>query len=81
MSVCRSCNQPIEWIKLESGKNHPVDASGYYELSDAKPGEVLVTDSGKVMKINEHTSYGSLKGRYSHFATCPQANEWRKKER
>lgn len=77
MSVCRSCGKPIAWVKLESGKNHPVDDDGYYELADSKPGEVFVTDSGKTFKIKEGESYGSIKGRYSHFATCPQANQWR----
>lgn len=77
MSVCRSCNQPIEWIKLESGKFQPVDLD-YLEATDCKTGDVLVTDSGKVLKFTDENKHTGMKGRISHFATCPDANKWRK---
>ena len=77
MSVCRSCGQQIEWIKTTKGKNMPVD-SEYVDYEEADNGTILVTDGGNVITVNEHQNMPNVKGRISHFATCPQANEWRK---
>jgi len=44
----------------------------------------LKTKSGKVMPIDKdtiqgkETIYDHTKGHISHFATCPQSNQWRK---
>lgn len=78
-SNCRSCGARIYWFILESGKYHPVDYGEEINASDCEVGDVLVTESGKVIKINSAENYGSIKGRMSHFATCPDANQWRNK--
>lgn len=78
MSFCRSCDAPIEWVTLKSGKNHPVDPD-YINWMEAKEGDKLVTDSGDILTVNNLQNLPNVKGRISHFATCPQANEWRKK--
>lgn len=77
MSVCRSCNQPIDWVRTEKGKNMPVDPD-YVEWNEAKEGDILVTESGKVLTVRKAQNFPNLKGRISHFATCPEAKEWRK---
>jgi hypothetical protein len=66
LSNCRSCDARIIWIVTESGKRMPVDA---------KP-------AGKFIVLNDDDPpKGSLvPGYVSHFATCPQAADWRGKE-
>lgn len=78
MSQCRSCGTKIDWIKTITGKNMPLDPD-YIQYSEAKQGDVLVTDGGVVYKVDHSKDLPSVKGRVSHFATCPDANNWRKK--
>lgn len=64
---CRSCEAPILWVKLRPGlKAHPVDETPkkVIVLSD-------VSDGGApVAKM--------VDGYTSHFATCPDAEGWRR---
>ena len=66
MAECRSCQAEITWIKLRPMmKAHPVNAT---------PTKVIVlgdvrSDGNPVGKM--------VDGYVSHFATCPQAGEWR----
>lgn len=78
MSECRSCDQKIEWVKLKSGKNHPVDLD-YIAHDEARDGDRLVTDGGNIIVVDLSNSFPNIKGRISHFATCPQADDWRRK--
>lgn len=78
MSTCRSCGQQIDWVKTVHGKNMPVDGD-YIPYDDADIGTVIITDGGNVYKVAEGRSYPTVEGRVSHFSTCPQAEEWRKK--
>ncbi len=77
MSLCRSCGQKIDWIKTERGKNMPVDPD-YLHWNDAEDGDVIIDASGHVLTVNSKLSRPNVKGRMSHFATCPQADRWRK---
>lgn len=66
MAECRSCGAAIRWVKLRPGlKPHPVDEM---------PRKVItltdVSDGG-----TPHAK--TVDGYTSHFATCPQAGEWR----
>lgn len=82
MSTCRSCGAKIHWIELESGKKMPCDPE-LITTDEAEPGDVLVTVTGKTIKIPKTDELFSLQhteeGYVSHFSTCPQADEWRKK--
>jgi len=66
MSTCRSCEAEITWIKIRpSMKSHPVDAM---------PKKVIVL--GDV--ISGGSPVGKMVDGYtSHFATCPNADDWR----
>jgi hypothetical protein len=71
---CRSCGAAIIWMKTAAGKRMPIDA----EPSE-KGNIVLVEDKGNFEQF-DLISYAKPGPRYtSHFATCPQAAEWRKK--
>ncbi|KKL28874.1 hypothetical protein LCGC14_2370750 [marine sediment metagenome] len=66
MAECRFCQTEVKWIKLRPMmKPHPVDPT---------PTKVIV--------LGDVSSGGNpvgktVDGYVSHFATCPQADEWR----
>lgn len=70
--ACRSCGKPVMWLKHEvSGANAPIDAKPHERGScvvDLKTGTYRVVKSPY-----EGEAY------IPHFATCPDANVWRKK--
>lgn len=63
MSTCRSCGAEIKWIETKAGKMMPVDPTPLEE------GEGVL---GKVVDDGSGTLY------ISHFATCLEADSWRK---
>ena len=73
--VCRSCHQPVIWVTMvPSMKPTPIDPS----LEHGGNVEVRANSKGKL--------YGKVTGpdpeerkRISHFATCPDADTWRKR--
>lgn len=77
MNKCKSCGAEIDFVWLENGRWMPVEGERI-AIGDAQVGDVLVTDGGKVVKVNEINKRGSFKGRISHFATCPQAEQLRR---
>lgn len=66
VAECRSCSAPIVWVYTDDRKAMPVDA---------KPERRLVptgsTRDGKP-RMRVRATY------VSHFATCPDADRWRK---
>lgn len=76
---CRSCGAPIKWVKTFSGKRMPVDVPG---VNFVEGGNALfVTDEGAAVHgtMAEEPKESLRFGYVSHFATCPNANRWRKK--
>lgn len=66
-ALCRSCQAPIVWIeRVDSGKRHP-----YNPPLEARPIDRHV-GTRRLAAIDSTTAV-------SHFATCPQAHEWRKR--
>ena len=66
MSRCRSCGAQVTWAKTELGKSMPIErvaADGNLTF-DAANGTVRSDPEGVWI---------------SHFATCAQADEWRRK--
>lgn len=78
MSLCRSCGAKIDWIETSNGKKMPLDPD-YVEYEDANEGDVIVTDGGNTYKVDHTNTYPNVRGRVSHFASCPQGNDWRKR--
>lgn len=81
MSRCRSCNKEIVWIKMASGKSMPCDAAPISYSENQHPSAeclTLVTPEGKIVKAVFDPS-GDKIGYTSHFATCPNANQHRKR--
>lgn len=84
MAKCKSCGAEIIWIKTANGKSMPCDAAGISYSVDLHPGakgeEVLnlITDRGTIVRTMFDPG-GDKIGYTSHFATCPNANQHRKK--
>lgn len=77
MAQCRSCGAKIIFVELASGKSMPCDPEPV-SWDDVDEGTVLVGEDGKVYKsqgslLDDDQSYF-----VSHFATCPDADKWRK---
>lgn len=78
---CRSCGQRIRFIHMKSGKSMPVDerlvnyklASGGKERIVTPDGDVVACITGVCAK--EADGFGYV----SHFATCPNARQHRKR--
>jgi hypothetical protein len=69
--TCRSCGAPIRWAITDHGNRIPLDP---------EPAEVgnliLVQRDGQL-----HAAHAVPGTHVSHYATCPQAAEWRKRGR
>jgi len=63
--TCKSCGKEILWGKMAGGRSAPFDA---------KAGTILLEDRDGT----KGPRY--VRGHVSHFATCPQAGDWRKKK-
>lgn len=82
---CRSCQAPIAFIEMESGRRMPVDPElvKTYVVPPAlgdKP-RVLVTERGKVIRGTEvsltHAGAEAAEGYVPHWSTCPSAGSHR----
>jgi hypothetical protein len=77
--ACRSCGAEIVWARTVNGKTIPIDVDpvedGNIELQDgagAMPVAVYVKKDDGQLGLLASDRY------VSHFATCPQAKEWRR---
>lgn len=74
---CRGCGEPIIFIKsARNGHNIPCDPE--FEMHMLKPGVVVVTPDGQVLRGSAETATTQVQGYMSHWATCPQAESFRK---
>lgn len=78
MPTCRSCHAEIKWIELTSGKKCPVDPVRRH-IDDVDRDTKLVTESGDIITKKFNGEFEDGYGFPSHFSTCPNADEWRKK--
>lgn len=91
MTVCKSCGRPILWIRTKSGKVMPVDPDQKILLYDPKGKDTIITAQGEAVRgtitndyatlreAREVHSYNAVAGYISHFATCPNAAQHRKR--
>jgi hypothetical protein len=78
MSVCRSCSAPVLWVGTEKGNRMLLDREPYDGDHPAGLFVIRVLD-GKVLAIAVTPDAFPGEPVYrSHFATCPDANRWRK---
>lgn len=79
-SLCRSCEAPIIFVRLLSGRYNPCDAHSRQLVREDPDGTPWVTTSGMVITAvpAEEGDVGVMAYR-SHFATCPNAGQHRRK--
>jgi hypothetical protein len=77
MPECSSCGAPIRWAKTIKGVGIPLDPE------PSPRGNVVISEEGAALVYN---SPGAVAARYegeprylSHFATCPNADQHRKR--
>ena len=81
MSRCRSCGAPILWaITGKASKPMPVDAE------PSPDGNLVLTEDGAqsraIVLDKIQLRFARERGEAlhcSHFATCPEASDWRRK--
>lgn len=80
--TCRSCGKRILWVRTKAGKNMPCNPELVTYVSRYGAKDKIVTPNGEVLS-GEVVSAGTLNstgiGYISHFATCPNADRYRKK--
>jgi len=90
MTVCKGCGATIQWIEGAGGTvHHPVDPERLTlwlltpALVPGRPLARIVTDAGTirtgVVVAPEHPGSERIEGYVTHFATCPQAAEFRRR--
>ncbi len=79
--VCAGCRQQIMWIRTRAGKNMPVNPQMLSYRADPSGVEKIVTQYGDVVTgvtgVDPEQADGI--GYISHFATCPQSRNYRRK--
>jgi hypothetical protein len=83
LGTCRSCEAPIRWVRSESGKRHPLNAD-----PDPANGAWWVDDDDVMHYAPEAATVDGVRQTAmverdlftSHFATCPNANQHRRKK-
>lgn len=84
MAKCKKCGAHIKFINTTGGKRMPVDVDETYYKEGGK--DRIVTPNGMVLAatiINEEDDLSKATG-YGyrpHWATCPYADDFRKKKR
>ena len=68
MAECKSCHAPVTWAETVTGKAAP------FEI-DARGEWVIVEGKARKMGPGDVPPYFT-----SHFATCKQASQWRRKK-
>lgn len=75
--TCRSCGAAIVWTVTDAGKRMPVDVIP----REWPTGRIVLRVLGSVVQSSvarERPEEGNCY--VSHYATCPQAANWRRKE-
>ena len=79
---CRSCRAPIVWAVTERGKDMPIDQApvegGNVYFVGSPGSRVVRVLSDPQPTLEEQTDSADGLRYVTHFATCPQADRWRK---
>ena len=80
-ATCRGCGAPIVWIRTTGGKSMPCDAEPVLYKERKGAAGKIVTPNGEVLSCDLDVEPGEATGvgYISHFVTCPQAKQFRRK--
>lgn len=71
---CRTCHTQVYWVETEAGKKMPVDAK-----SVADGDFIFINKKAHKLRLGEIPDEG-VKRWTSHFVTCPQRDEHRRRK-
>lgn len=79
-SICKGCGRLIGWIRTSAGKSMPVDYEAVLYWQDPEGKQKIVTPNGEVVSARLFGTSEACtgKGYMSHFATCPQAEAFKR---
>ncbi len=84
VTQCRGCGKDIAFIKTAGGKTMPVNPDSVYFIPAGGPNTYVIAD-GTVQRGREPAwedqGRETTIGYVSHFATCPAADSFRKKNK
>lgn len=82
MSQCKSCGAEIVWVKTRHGKWIPCDEGLVpYKQCDTGSGSVVLDDGTVVRCDLAFDGEPSGLARVAHFATCPDADKFRRRQK
>ena len=81
MATCKSCGAAIKWIKTTAGKSMPCDAEEVVYWENPNGAAVIVSSNGETLKADLEGEVATATGigYRSHFATCPNADQHRRR--
>ena len=78
-ATCRGCGAPIVWIKTPAGKAMPCDPAPVYYKAAPGGKDKIVTTRGEVVSCEIVPGAETTDAGYRpHWATCPQAGQFKK---
>ena len=77
MSSCKSCNAPLLWVKTSDGKPMPCNPEPVLSIP-AGEAIVLKVPGKHAIVVKAPADRPLAIGFQSHWATCPDAQSWRK---
>ena len=80
-STCKKCGKAIVWLKTPAGKWTPADAGPLGYRVDPDGPNLLLDDRGRAIRCQLTEDHPDGYGRRSHFATCPEADSFRRRDR
>ena len=81
MAKCKGCGATIIWINTPADRHIPCDEGIVPYWKDSKGDQKIVTQDGEVVTcwLDGDPAEITGCGRIPHWATCPNANSFRKK--
>ena len=71
MSTCRSCRASIRWVTTANDRLMPLDA-------EPNPDGNVEIHDGHAVVLEQLTIFNTGERWMPHFATCPDAEQWRR---
>lgn len=81
ISKCKACGAPIAWVGTRGGKFMPCDAKVVWFVPSPTGSRTFITITGDTVR-GEIAAEGQSPvtiGRVPHWATCPKAGDFRRK--
>jgi len=79
--TCKSCGAPLVWIETPAGKWIPCDEGLVRYKQDDAGRKAVVTQDGEIVKCEmEFEGLPTGMARLPHWATCPEADRFRRKK-